>query len=243
LFESYVRRLARRHFAGVHWTGPGLRQQWAADPPTIFVANHTNWWDGFLAYLVCRTIGLGFQVLMDARQLRRYRTFLRLGALPLRRERPLAAYADLAAAAAYLRPGVGLWVFPEGERHPAGAPLGRCQRGVAHLMQSFGAPIRLCPVALRYTFLGEQLPEAFVLVGESWTEETVQPGRRARAALMATLESRLNDVVGRLDAILSREQIEVFEPLAQGRLSINKRLDRFRHAVGLLGGRFEARNG
>lgn len=244
LFESYVRRLAARHFAGVHWAQEsGSPERWARDTPTIFVANHTNWWDGFLAFLVCRSLGLGFQVLMEARHLQRYRTFLRLGALPLRREHPHQAYADLEAAAGYLRPGVGLWVFPQGSRRPATEPLARCERGAAHLAQRLGGPVRLCPVAFRYPFLGEQLPEAFVLLGQAWIHQPQAPTRRSRGELMEVLARRLGETIGSLDQLLRREELAAFEPLARGRLSVNKRLDRFRHAIGLLRGKFEARNG
>lgn len=243
LFERYVRRLAGRHFAGVHWTRGGAVGRWAGDPPTIFVANHTNWWDGFVGYLVTRSLGLRFQVLMEARSLERYRTFRRLGALPLRRERPAAAYADLAAAASYLRPGVGLWVFPQGKRCPPAEPMERLERGAAHIAQRLGAPVRFCPVALRYGYLGEQLPEAFVAVGDAWIEPAAGAGRAARGEIMGRIEARLGATVERLDRLVALEALDVFERLARGRLSINKRLDRVRHAAGLLAGRFEARNG
>ena len=243
LFERYVRRQAGRHFAGVHWLVRGGPERWDLETPTIFVANHTNWWDGFLAFLVTRSLGLGFQVLMEARNLDRYRTFLRLGALPLRRDRPRLAYTDLGAAVSYLRPGVGLWVFPQGERRPAAEPLGRCERGAAHLALMYGRPLRFCPVALRYTFVGEQLPEAFVLVGEEWLHRPETAEAASRAGLMAVIARRLSSTMEALDRTVKEERLADFQPLAAGRLSANKRLDRFRHAVGLLGGRFEARNG
>nr|MBA3556357.1 hypothetical protein [Gemmatimonadales bacterium] len=87
LFERYLRRQAGRHFSAVHWTTSGAPERWDRSVPTIFVANHSNWWDGFLAFLLTRRLGLSFQVLMEARHLARYRVFLRLGALPLRRDR------------------------------------------------------------------------------------------------------------------------------------------------------------
>jgi 1-acyl-sn-glycerol-3-phosphate acyltransferase len=243
LFERYVRRQAGRHFAGVHWSARALPDRWDLDVPTVFIANHTNWWDGFLAFLVARSLGLGFQVLMEARHLDRYRTFLRLGALPLRRDRPREAYADLTAAVAYLRPRVGLWVFPQGARRPPSEPVAGSGRGAAHLALAYGRALRFCPVAFRYGFVGEQLPEAFVLVGEEWVYAP-GPNRSARRApLMAGLERRLSATVDALDRLVREERFAEFEPLAAGRLSVNKRLDRFRHAVGLLGGRFEARNG
>jgi 1-acyl-sn-glycerol-3-phosphate acyltransferase len=209
--------------------------------PTLFVANHTNWWDGFLAYLVTRRLGLTFQVLMDAEQLGRYRTFLRLGGLPIRRGRARQAYADLRAAGAYLRPGAGLWIFPQGARRPPGERPERCERGAAHLALTHRGPLRVCPVAFRYGFVSEQLPEAFALLGEAWVFERGAAERRDR--LMARLEERLGETLDALDALVGREALDAFRPLARGRLSVNKRLDRFRHAAGLLRGPFQARNG
>ena len=240
LFEQYLRRQVRRHFSGVYWMTPSAPERWDRSVPTIFVANHTNWWDGFIAFLAGRALGLTFQVLMEARHLARYRVFLRVGALPLRRERAREAYADLTAAAAYVRPGTGMWVFPQGRRRPPGEPVRGAERGVAHLVLGHEGPVRVCPVALRYAFLGEQLPEAFVLVGESWIPA---PGARGRAGLMDQIEARLRETVAQLDGMVQTERVASFEPLAAGKLSVNKRLDRFRHAIGLLRGPFEARNG
>ena len=117
IFASYVRRLARRHFAAVHWNGgagadPGARRP---QGPSLFVANHPNWWDGVLACLVTARLGLDFQILMDAANLDRYPLFRRVGALPMHRDSPTRAWDDLAAAAAHLRrPAAALWVFPQG---------------------------------------------------------------------------------------------------------------------------------
>lgn len=241
IFEHYVRRQAGRHFSAVHWTTRCEPQRWDRSLPTIFVANHTNWWDGLLALLVTRALGLSFQVLMDARHLARYRLFRRAGALPLRRGRAREVYADLEAAAWYLRPGVGLWIFPQGERRPPGEPLNHFERGAAHLALRHGRPIRICPVGFRYSHVGEQLPEAFALVGN---ELTIRPGDfEGRACLTHAIRDRLTEALDALDAHVGAEQLHAFHPLANGRLSVNKRLDRLRHAMGLLRGPFEARNG
>jgi 1-acyl-sn-glycerol-3-phosphate acyltransferase len=239
LFERYLRREVRRHFSAVHWTtaaAAGL----SPSVPTIFVANHTNWWDGFLAFLVTRALGVECRVLMEARHLARYRVFLRLGALPLSRERARAAYTDLEAAAKHIKPGVGLWIFPQGGRRPPSEPVSGCERGAAQLVLRSQGQARVCPVGFRYTFVGEQLPEAFVMVGESWVPDVSGVDR---ATLMTGIEAKLADTVRALDALVGAERLEAFRPLAPGRLSVNKRMDRVRHALGLLRGPFEARNG
>jgi hypothetical protein len=60
---------------------------------------------------------------------------------------------------------------------------------------------------------------------------------------MQRIAARLGDTLDALDGLVTHERLEAFRPLAAGGLSVNKRLDRFRHAVGLLRGPFEARNG
>ncbi|MBA2628392.1 MAG: 1-acyl-sn-glycerol-3-phosphate acyltransferase, partial [Gemmatimonadales bacterium] len=160
-----MRRQAHRYFAGVHWARVAPMD---GAVPTIFVANHSNWWDGFLAYLTTRALGLRFQIMMEARNLARYRAFLRVGAVPLRRTSARGAYEDLEAARRYVVPGAAMWIFPQGERSPASARPVNCERGVAHIALGMDRPVRICPVAFRYGYVGEQLPEAFVLVGEPW---------------------------------------------------------------------------
>jgi 1-acyl-sn-glycerol-3-phosphate acyltransferase len=241
LFERYVRGQVRQHFAGAHWAGAERAASWDPALPILFLANHTNWWDGFLAVVVTGRLRRRFQILMEAKNLARYRVFLRVGAVPLHRDQPRRAYQDLVAAVYYLRTGAGLWIFPQGERRPPAEPLDRVERGAALLALRADRPIRICPVAFRYAFVSEQLPEAFVLLGEDWV---LEPGVGAdRDAVMGRMTEGLRATLAALDNLMAAERLDGFRPLAPGRLSINKRLDRARHAVGLLRGPFEARNG
>ena len=64
MFERYVRRQAARHFAGIHWRAAGVPARWNRSVPTLFVANHSNWWDGSLAFLVSRALRLRFRILL-----------------------------------------------------------------------------------------------------------------------------------------------------------------------------------
>jgi len=206
----------------------------------IFVANHTNWWDGFLACLVGRALGTTFYVLMESKHLARYPFFLRVGALPLDRASASRAYADLALAGGALTPGAGLWVFPQGERRPAAERPARLETGAAHLALTSRWPVQICPVAFRYGYLGEQLPEAFVWVGQSWS---VAPRTEKRRALADEIERRLGSTIDRLDEARNAERVGDFEVLVRGAPSVNKRLDRVRHRLGWLDGAFEERNG
>lgn len=242
VFDHYVRAQIRKHFSSARLAP--VPQEWAAwdrSIPTLFIANHSNWWDGFLGFVVGRELGLASHLLMDAENLERYRLFRLVGALPLRREPLRGAYEDLMGARVCLRPGAALWIFPQGARRPQGERPAGLARGAAELALGHGAPLRICAVAFRYVYLGEQLPEAFAWLGRPWL---LQPGRYGhRRALMPVLEQDLLQALDGLDDLLRAESLGSFGTIVEGRLSINKRMDRVRHALGLLRGRFEPRNG
>lgn len=214
---------------------------WDRSVPTLFLANHTNWWDGFFAFLVGRELRLASHLLMDSVNLERYPVFKLVGTLPIRRDSLRGAYRDLLAARGCLGPGTALWIFPQGARRPEGERPARLARGAAELALGYGGPLRICSVAFRYVYLGEQLPEAFGWLGRPWL---LAPGGHAhRRELMPILGQDLLLALDTLDGVLRAESLDGFRILVQGRLSVNKRMDRFRHALGLLRGTFEARNG
>jgi chlorobactene lauroyltransferase len=251
-FARYLRGLFQQQFAAAHLGPARLAASAAPVGPLLFVANHSNWWDGFLAYLVGARLGLHFHILMEAVNLDRYWMFKFIGALPMRRDSAPAAYEDLTRAGRHLRrPLTGLWVFPQGTRSSPDAPIRETERGAAHLALALGQPVTIWPVAFRYRYLGEQLPEAFAWLGEPWvvgdaarsSEVDHSTMKRARRELALEIERRLQTTVDQLDQRLALESVGEFDILIPGRLSINKRLDRVRHALGFLRGPFERRNG
>jgi acyltransferase-like protein len=238
-FDRYFRAQLAKHFATTRLASLTDAGRWDLSIPTLLLANHTNWWDGLLAFVVGRELGLRVHILMDAANLERYRAFRLAGALPLRRGSLKGAYRDLQAAGANLVPGAGLWLFPQGARRPQGERP-RIERGAAELAIA-RAPLRVCCAAFRYLHFGEQLPEAFAFLGEPRLIQHGQYHSRREAA--PVLERDLLAALDAADALLRTESVGGFRTVVQGRLSINKRMDRLRHAVGLLPGPFEARNG
>jgi 1-acyl-sn-glycerol-3-phosphate acyltransferase len=192
----------------VRWASESDTHGWDRAVPTLFVANHTNWWDGFFAFLLAQELGQRFHILMEAGNLERYRAFKLIGVLPMRRDVPRHAYADLASAAGVLGPGTGLWIFPQGSRRPAGERPGGCERGAAQLVRSAPGSLRVCPVAFRYPFLGEQLPEAFALVGQPWISTSA--AELDRRALMGRIERGLGETLDDLDRLLATEELGRF---------------------------------
>lgn len=230
-FGRYLDRLARGTFAAVRWRALCDWRGWDPRVPTLVVANHTSWWDGFLSHQLARAMGQRFRILMEAEHLDRYRVFRRFGALPVERRSAQQAMRDLAVAASCLAAGDAVWIYPQGSRRPAMEPLDRLEHGAAWLVARVGPPVRVVPVAFRYPFLSEQRPEAFALVGEPWLLEDAIPPRRT---VTARLREMLATALAALDGDLAVERLAAYEILIGGRLSLNNRIDRWRHAVGLL---------
>jgi len=238
-FARYFRGLFRKHFASVRWDALEDPAPWDRTIPTLFVANHTNWWDGFFSFILTQELGLTCHVLMEAINLSRYPAFKTIGTLPVRRDSLKGSWEDLVSAGHYLRPGVGMWLYPQGQRRPATEVPARLERGAGLLAVNHRGPLRICPVAFRYPFTSEQLPEALALVGRPWLHD----GEGDRKALTERIGGALRDTVAALDERLSTEALNGFRILVPGKPSINKRMDRVRHSLGLLRGPFDARNG
>ncbi|MEO8479027.1 MAG: lysophospholipid acyltransferase family protein [Gemmatimonadota bacterium] len=238
-FGWYLDRLARKTFASVRWRSETEWRGWDAAIPTLVVANHTSWWDGFLSHQVTRAMGHDFRILMQADNLARYSFFRRIGAMPIERRSAPQAMRDLESAGAALVPGTMLWIYPQGARRPAGESLSALEAGAAWLITRHPGPLRVLPVAFRYVLLSEQHPEAMISVGSPWL---VHAKNDLRGPITADICAHLTTTVAELDARLRVESLDGFLPLVSGTPSINNRLDRVRHALGLLPD-FQARNG
>ncbi len=232
-FGRYLDRLLRGTFSTVRWRRLDEPAPWPADVPVLAIANHTSWWDGFLSHQLTRALGRSFRILMEAEHLGRYRVFRRVGALPLERRSARQAVRDLEVASQCLaEPGATLWIYPQGMRRPAGEVPTRLEHGAAWLLGRHRGPLLVVPTAFRYPFLSEQRPEAFALIGSPWLLEG--PVAADRRAITARLAAMLVDTLAALDADLAAERVAQYQVLVTGRGSINNRLDRVRHALGLL---------
>ena len=232
LFRRYLDRLMRSHFASVRWRSSTEWQGWDPAIPTLAIANHTTWWDGFLSHQVTMAMGRHFRILMEAEHLERYRFFLRVGALPMERRHPRRAFRDLERAAGELRGNSVLWVYPQGSRRPAAERPAHLERGTGWLIAQHSGPLRVVPVAIRVPFLSEQRPEALVLVGQPWLVEG--GGGLSRDRITRHLADMLGTTIDALDADVATESLSNWTTLVHGRSSINNRIDRVRHALGLL---------
>ncbi|MEI8167871.1 MAG: lysophospholipid acyltransferase family protein [Chloroflexales bacterium] len=195
--------------------------------PLILYLSHGSWWDGYLMYVLHRVVLRGrfdSYLLMEERQLRAYRFFTWSGAFSINRHDPDDTRRALAYAANLLRGGErtrALYIFPQGKIVPNDRRPLVTYPGLARIVAQVG-PVTLCPVALRYEFLGQQRPHAFIRLGP--THQPVDPadcdGTLADITARLTLacDALRDDVIG--------GHLAAYRPLLSGRPGIDQIFDR-----------------
>lgn len=119
------------------------------------------------AFEIGRAAGLDQFLMMEERQLRQLFLFRRLGAFSVVRESPREALASVRYAVETLKEksNRAVWIFPQGEILPNDQRPLRFYGGAARIMEKTGV-CAAAPVAMRYEFLGDFKPAAFVKIGQ-----------------------------------------------------------------------------
>ncbi|MFQ3664125.1 MAG: lysophospholipid acyltransferase family protein [Chloroflexaceae bacterium] len=196
--------------------------------PLILYLNHSSWWDGYLMYVIHRVVLRGrfdAHLLMEEKQLRRYRFFSWSGAFSVNRDDPEDAWRSQAYAAALLQGGQRprlLFIFPQGKIVPNDRRPLVTYPGIARIVAQVGN-VNLCPVALRYELLGRQFPEAFIRIGPQ--HRAVNP--QDIEGTLADITSRLTTACDALRDDVLALRYERFQPLLRGRRGIDELFDGF----------------
>ncbi len=230
LLAGYFSRRMRRRFARVLARGIQRLEPWnggAGERPLLLVANHSSWWDAVLPIVIsCSTLHHDAYGIMEEKQLERYRFFSKVGIFSINRDHPRKAVESLRYAATLLG-GTGrvLWIFPQGKIVPNDCRPIRCQSGIGRLIAMLGE-CSVIPVAFRYEVGREELPIAYVSVGQEGRftgNDTRSPHELATE--VATLLT--NELDALRNAVLT-ESTEGFQPLLSGRASVSTRWDNAR---------------
>jgi len=217
-----------------------LRQ--AAPPPdgtapVILIANHSSWWDGHLAMALNEERWhMDAYMMIENTQLTRYKFFTWGGAFSVDRHDGRSALASLQYAADLVSstPRRLLILYPQGEILANDVRPLHFFSGVGHLVKEVVQRAGACQVysaALRYEFIGEQKPEAFISVGPPTTfSSTDLPAAKAIAGV---LETELTSELDRLHADVVAYRLDTFEPMLSGGWSINRLWDALRGCKGI----------
>lgn len=201
-----------------------LREALDADPSgTLFLANHSCWWDLFLVVHLNDVIPVDGYGMMEHFNLLRFGFFRRIGAFSVDRTDPASVRASLDYTRQLLsRPRAGVWIFPQGRMIANDArPLG-FQPGLRALVKRAGR-VRVVPVAFRFEFWQDEHPEAFARFGEpEWVEKA------GASDVVERMESRLTAELDALKADVSTQDAARFATILEGPASISDRYARLR---------------
>lgn len=225
LFARMNKRMLRRHFHALHVRGAERVQQLDRSLPIIFYGNHSNWWDGLIEfYLSLEVLHCDSYLMMEEKQMVRYKFFRFIGAFSVNRGSPREAYESVRYASEIVSgPNRVLWIYPQSDMRPNDVRPLKFYSGIGHIASRVGKA-HLIPVARRYEFMKEQLPEVFTSFGEPMLVAEVKDPK----ALTASCEEILT---GELDALRSSvvaERLDTFATVLRGRASTNVVYDRVR---------------
>lgn len=226
LYQSIVLPALRNSFARVRVHAEGLPTP--GDDPLIIYLTHSSWWDAYMLFLISEQL-LPYPrqnyIMMEAKQLRRYRFFRWCGAFSIDRHNPDDTQRSLEYIAKCLceQSGRLLWIFPQGKiTHPDQRPI-ILYPGIARIISRIGSAT-LWPMALRYEFRGEQRAEALLRAGLPWRVSNSTPEQQLLIESTARL-SALADVL-RDDVLYGR--LDDYHVLLHGRIGIDRWFDQLR---------------
>ena len=234
LLRRWLSFVLRRRFHNVYLLGAENLDLLEPMRPVIGCVNHTNWWDGFVLYVLSyRRLPHDIYLAMDEANLRRYRFFTWMGVFGIDLTGARTVLPGLRYAVGLLRGAARtprlIWIFVQGKLLDPRIPI-EVKPGASFLARQSGAQI--LPLVLRYEWLVESRPSIFVQIGEPMPPETT----------VAELATVLNRLWGCIDTALQFDGIHRGTPLFGERMSMNKRWDYFKHLVLRRSGVFDKQN-
>jgi chlorobactene lauroyltransferase len=223
-FGIYHNRLLKKHFYRIHLSGSLHLNLIDASLPVILYANHSNWWDGFIAYyLTNRLWKEDDYLMMDIEQMKTYSFFKYIGVFSVDRKKPKSAVESIEYAANLLKEtNKYLWIFPQGTMQPQDYRPIEFYNGITRLTEKLGA-VNLLPVSFRYEFLMEQRPEVFIKLGKPDVVNGI-PAKELTSVLQNKLVLQLDGL--RDDVINGR--LNEYQTVFRGKSSRNKTVDKIR---------------
>lgn len=196
LFSLYHNRLMRKHFFAVHLKGLNNLIELNTNKPVLLFANHSNWWDGFTAYLLTnRLLKKDDYLMMDIEQMKKYSFFKYVGVFSVNRNNAKEALSTLNYATELLKEsGKFLWMFPEGLMNPQDKRPLKFFSGITKIAEKLNN-VYIVPVCFRYEYLMEQRPEIFISAGKPFNYENGLETDKLRKILEEQLDSLKNDVI------------------------------------------------
>ena len=234
--RRWLARVLRRRFHNVYLAGGEHLRALPGGQPVVGCVNHTNWWDGFVLYVLShRLLPHDIYLAMEEQNLRRYRFFTWMGVFGIDLSRERAALPGLRYALRLLQEKAStkaaplVWIFGQGRLLRPALPV-EVKPGATFLAARGGAV--LLPLVLRYEWLSESRPSILVRVGTPLGSNTPPD----------VLAATLNSLLAETDRTLAQGELSTYEPLFAPVMSMNKRWDYLVHLCLRRRGVFDKQN-
>lgn len=182
----------RKNFDRVMISGLDQARAATASGPTLWIANHTAWWDPMVTLMFADVLEIECFAMMAAENLERLAFFGLAGGFGVRRGERRDGAESIAHAVALLdRPRRGVWIFPQGDTRPESLPL-KFEPGAAAIA-SRAPQASVIPVGLRYRLANAERPELWIALGPP------QRGMVAGPSGTAALESAVSTCLASID--------------------------------------------
>lgn len=165
IFNFYNTRLIKKFFYKIYIDNSPAFVNRNRNLPTIIFANHSNWWDGLIAFFLSKNIwNINAYIMMDIEQLAKHKFFSRLGAFSVDKSSSASAYKAIEYSLELLKdPRKVLWIFPQGKMLPNDTRPLIFYSGLSKIIEKTGN-VNLFSLSFRYEYLMEQRPEIFLKV-------------------------------------------------------------------------------
>lgn len=233
ILQWYFTRSLSRTFYRCLVSGEERLSSWRKDAPVspmiplIVYCSHGGWWDAaFAIALTNGRLALESYGMMEEKQLKKYRFFTKIGMFSVHRTNPRSAIASLHYAADLLKdPRKVLWMYPQGELiHQEIRPI-QAYTGIANLIGMLGQAYCV-PIAIRYDFLHEQQPEAWLKIG---IPELISSQEFAdKKALTEHIKTHLASLMDEVRDDVMNDRSQGYKVFVQGKRSVEKRWDAVR---------------
>jgi 1-acyl-sn-glycerol-3-phosphate acyltransferase len=221
-FSIYTRSALRKHFNSIQICGEENFLNRSSNPAIIY-SNHSNWWDGLIAFYLSRSRwNIDAYLMMDEEQMNKYAFFRWIGAFSVNRSIPNEAMESINYAVSLLKnKNAVLWIYPQGLMQPNDYRPIKFFSGVSRIIEKMDG-VELIPMTLRYEFLLEQRPDVFVQIGKVKFFQKPEEIRELTAELQTQLVSDLE----LLKARVISGTLDGFKVILQGKSSTNKAIDK-----------------
>lgn len=225
VFDRLNRSMLKKHFSGLHCSGLEHVRALDRSLPIILFGNHSCWWDGLIEFFLSREVlDVDAYLMMEEKQMRRYRFFRWIGAFSVDRSSAREGVRSLRYAADLLTvPGRVLWIYPQGVMLPNDVRPLVFSSGVVRLLEMLPRA-QLIAIAHRYEFLKAQRPDAFVAFGPPRLVEGCTSGK----SLLPVLQAELTALLDRMKAEIVEGRMEHYTTVLRGTISTNEGWDRAR---------------